>query len=135
MSPRVDDSLTDEPAYLCGRIMALLDAIQHVALGDVGVGVVQRYYAAASTTPGLVLGRMIRNAQVAHFPKARGDQKTKGLAIKIERQIQELMAQMTSAPPPTLDLEQQTLFALGFYQQQADRYTKKPDPEQPAVES
>lgn len=134
MTPQVDDSLADQPAYLCGRIMALLDTIQHVALGDVGVGVVQRYYAAASTTPGLVLGRMIRNAQVAHFPKARGEQKTKGLAIKIETHIQELMAQMKSAPPATLDLEQQTLFALGFYQQQADRYTKKPDANEPAAE-
>ena len=36
--------------------MALLAAIQEVALGDVGAGVVQRYYAAASTTPALVLG-------------------------------------------------------------------------------
>ena len=124
MSPTVDENLSDQPAYLCGRIMALLDAIQEVALGDVGAGVVSRYYAAASTTPALVLGRMIRNAQVAHFPKARGDQSKKGLAIKIERQIQELMSQMTSAPPATLDLQEQTLFALGFYQQRADRFTK-----------
>ncbi|WP_436717770.1 type I-C CRISPR-associated protein Cas8c/Csd1 [Roseiconus lacunae] len=130
MSPRVDDSLVDQPAYLCGRIMALLDTIQHVALGDIGVGVVQRYYASASTTPGLVLGRMIRNAQVAHFPKARSDERTKGLAIKIERQIQDLMSQMTSRLPASLDLEEQTLFALGFYQQQADRYTKKSEPKQ-----
>lgn len=129
MTARVDDSLSDQPAYLCGRIMALLDAIQEVALGDVGVGVVQRYYAAASTTPALVLGRMIRNAQVAHFPKARSDESKKGLAIKIERQIQDLMSQMRIAPPATLDLEEQTLFALGFYQQQADRYTKKTEPE------
>ena len=132
MSVRVDDTLSDQPAYLCGRLMALLGAIQEVALGDVGVGVVQRYYSAASTTPALVLGRMIRNAQVAHFPKARGDDSKRGLAIKIEGQIQELMAKMTSAPPATLDLEGQTLFALGFYQQQADRFTKKSDPDQPA---
>ena len=46
MTVDVDDSI-DCPAYLCGRIMALLAMIQEEALGNVGAGVVQRYYAAA----------------------------------------------------------------------------------------
>ncbi len=35
--------------------MAVLAELQKAALKDVGAGVVQRYYAAASTTPALVL--------------------------------------------------------------------------------
>jgi len=37
----------------------------------------------------------------------------------------QLWSRMKTAPPTTLTLEQQTLFALGFYQQQATRYAKK----------
>jgi CRISPR-associated protein Csd1 len=119
MTTDVDDSI-DDPAYLCGRIMAVLANIQQAALGDVGAGVVQRYYAAASATPALVLGRLVRTAQIAHLPKIDG-----GLRHHFEGQMMQLWSRMKTAPPATLTLEQQTLFALGFYQQQATRYAKK----------
>ena len=120
MKTAVDDSI-DDPAYLCGRIMAVLAAIQHEALGPVGAGVVQRYYAAASSTPALVLGRLVRTAQVAHLTK----KDTKPLLRHFENQMRDLWCRMKTSPPTTLTLEQQTLFALGFYQQQAARYEKK----------
>lgn len=119
MSAELDPTL-DSPAYLCGRVMALLASIQEKALGNVGAGVIQRYYAAASATPALVLGRLVRTAQVAHLPKIDG-----GLKHYFESQLSELWSQMKSAPPTTLTLEEQTLFAMGFYQQQASRYQKK----------
>jgi CRISPR-associated protein Csd1 len=50
-------------AYHCGRVIAILAALQRSALGNVGAGVIQRYYASASTNPGLVFGRLIKNAQ------------------------------------------------------------------------
>ena len=52
-----------EPAYHCGRLMAVYAALQRSALGDVGAGVVQRFYAAASVTPALILGRVARMSQ------------------------------------------------------------------------
>lgn len=119
MKTDVDDSI-DDPAYLCGRIMAVLANIQQTALGDVGAGIVQRYYAAASATPALVLGRLVRTAQIAHLPKIDG-----GLRYYFESQMTQLWSRMKTSPPTTLTLEQQTLFALGFYQQQAARYAKK----------
>lgn len=119
MSAELDPTL-DSPAYLCGRVMALLASIQEKALGDVGAGVIQRYYAAASATPALVLGRLVRTAQIAHLPKIDG-----GLKHHFESQLSELWSRMKSAPPTTLTLEEQTLFAMGFYQQQASRYQKK----------
>ena len=51
------------PAYHCGRLLAVFANLQRAALGDVGAGVVQRYYAAASQTPGLILGRLSANAR------------------------------------------------------------------------
>lgn len=119
MSIEVDDSI-DNPAYLCGRIMALLASVQERALGDVGAGVVQRYYAAASATPALVLGRLVRTAQVAHLPKIEG-----GLRYHFESQLSALWSRMKTSPPSTLSLEEQTLFAMGFYQQQAAKYQRK----------
>lgn len=108
------------PAYLCGRIMALLGAIQREALGDVGAGVIQRYYAAASATPALVLGRLIRTAQIAHLPKIQQE----GLRYWFENQLAELWTKMNAAPPRTLTLEEQTLFAMGYYHQLAKRLKK-----------
>ncbi len=107
-----------KPAYLCGRIMALLADIQQVALGNVGAGITQRYYAAASATPGLVLGRLIRLAQTGHLPKIESD----ALRNWFEKQLAEIWQQMNRVPPSTLDLTGQTLFAMGYYQQKAQRF-------------
>jgi CRISPR-associated protein Csd1 len=118
MTAELDETVED-PAYLSGRIMALLAAVQEAALGNVGAGVVQRYYAAASATPALVLGRLVRTAQIAHLPKLEG-----GLRHYFESQLTDIWNRMKSAPPTTLTLEKQTLFAMGYYQQKALRGKK-----------
>lgn len=107
------------PAYQCGRLMAYFASLQYRALGDVGAGVVQRYYASASTTPALVIGRMTTLAQF-HLNKL----KNKG-AFWYEQQIAEIFAQIENNIPSTLSLEEQSLFALGYYQQMAEIRTKK----------
>jgi len=101
------------PAYHCGRLMAVLADLQYSALGDVGAGVVQRYYAAASTTPALVLGRLTRTSQF-HLNKLEG-----GLAYWYEGRIAPIWGRIKDCLPKTLTLEEQSLFALGYYQQKA----------------
>ncbi len=100
-------------AYQCGRLLAVLANLQRAALGDVGAGVVQRFYAAASQTPGLILGRLVSNAR-NHLGKLDG-----GLAYWYENQIADVMSRLKDSAPRTLDLEGQGLFALGYYQQLA----------------
>lgn len=100
-----------EPAYQCGRLLAVLASLQRAALGDVGAGVVQRYYVSASQTPGLTIGRLVSNAK-NHLNKLDG-----GLAFWYEDQIAEIMSRIQDRIPATLDLERQSLFALGYYQQ------------------
>lgn len=107
------------PAYHCGRLMAVYAALQRAALGDVGAGVVQRYYAAASATPALVLGRLARSSQF-HLNKLEG-----GLTYWYESALSQIWSQLGDGAPRTLDLEEQSLFALGYYQQLADLRTKK----------
>lgn len=108
-----------EPAYQCGRLLAMLASLQYSALGDVGAGVVQRYYVAASQTPGLTIGRLVANAK-NHLNKLEG-----GLAHWYEEQIAEIMSRIRDRIPTTLDLEGQSLFALGYYQQIAARKDNK----------
>lgn len=103
-----------QPAYHCGRLLAVLARLQRDALGDVGAGVVQRYYSAASQTPGLVLGRLVRNAQ-NHLGKPEMRGKTSG----IEDWLKEIHGKLKDNMPSTLTLEEQSLFALGYYQQLA----------------
>jgi len=101
------------PAYHCGRAIALFARLQRAALGDVGAGVVQRYYTAASQTPGLILGRLATNAK-NHLSKLDG-----GLAWWYENQLAGIMSSIGDFVPRTLTLEEQSLFALGYYQQLA----------------
>jgi CRISPR-associated protein Csd1 len=103
-----------DPAYHCGRLLAVLAKLQHAALGDVGAGVVQRYYPAASSAPGLTLGRLIGNAR-NHLGKLEG-----ALSFWYEQLIAEIMGRLGDNIPRTLNLEGQGLFALGYYQQLAD---------------
>jgi CRISPR-associated protein Csd1 len=121
LMPELKPSLAST-AYQCGRLMAVLGRLQTSALGDVGAGVVQRYYASASTTPALVFGRLIRGAQF-HLNKL-GDQK-RWLAIWYERLIGEVCGKIGTSMPATLGLEAQSLFALGYYQQLAALWAGK----------
>ena len=99
-------------AYHCGRLMAILAEIQQAALGNVGAGVVQRYYAAASATPALVLGRLVRTSNY-HMEKIGYRKKRDGLKdLHIG-----VWCRLKDEVPQTLTLKEQSLFALGFYQQ------------------
>lgn len=118
LKPALNEGFPD-PAYQCGRLMAVLAELQRRALGDVGAGVVQRYYAAASSTPALVLGRLTRTSQF-HLNRLEP-----GLAYWYESKISGIWSRLNKAPPRTLSLEEQSLFAMGYYQQLADMRTKK----------
>jgi len=120
MTEKLNPVLKDS-AYLSGRILALLADIQWQALGDVGAGIVQRYYAAASATPGLVLGRLVRLANMGHLPKIEPVRLRKWF----ENQLAQIWKELDESPPATLSLEKQTLFAMGYYQQKANRPTKE----------
>lgn len=109
------------PAYHCGRWLAIFANLQRAALGDVGAGVVQRNYGAVSQAPALHLGRLVTNAK-NHLNKLEP-----GLAFWFEERIAAIASRIGDAPPRTLTLEQQSLFALGYYQQLAQLRAGKVD--------
>lgn len=103
-----------DPAYLCGRLFAVFDRLQYLALGGVNAGVVERYYASASATPALVMGRLFRNAQF-HLAKTDG-----GVATNVAKDFEAIAGALGDQFPAALDLEGQGRFALGYYHQKAD---------------
>jgi len=107
------------PAYHCGRLVAVMADLQHAALGNVGAGLVQRFYAAASATPALVLGRLVRTSQF-HLGKL-----DPGLAHRYEQRLADIWSRIKDEPPKTLGLEEQSIFALGYYHQLAARKNKE----------
>ena len=125
MTETVQPGLTEDlasPPYQCGRLMAVLASLQHAALRDVGADVIQRYYAAASSTPALVFGRLVRTAQF-HLGKVK--QEAPGRAWWYEDRIADICTRIGKSMPATLTLEEQSLFALGYYQQLAVMRTPK----------
>ncbi len=117
MQPVVGPCLREDhpnPAYQCGRLMAALAALQRAALGDVGAGVIQRYFSSASATPSLVFGRLLRSSQ-HHLQKLDA-----GLRNVMEGRIASIAARIGDTYPASLGLEGQSMFALGYYQQIAE---------------
>jgi CRISPR-associated protein Csd1 len=105
---------SQDAAYLCGRLFAVFDRLQYLALGQVNAGVAERYYASASVTPALVMGRLFRNAQF-HLAKAGG-----GVAENVRKDFEEISCALGDQFKPTLTLEEQGRFALGYYHQKAE---------------
>ena len=106
----------EDVAYRCGRLLAVIEEVQRTALGDVNSTVVDRFYGTASTAPISVFSRLIRGAQ-PHLAKLRRDRR--GAYRALDARLQEVLKPVQSFPS-VLDLEQQGLFALGYYHQRAD---------------
>jgi len=111
-----------EPAYQLGRLFAVLEKTQQDALGEVGATIRDRFYSAASATPGLVFPRLIRTYQHHLAKMERG---------KVGREIlvREILEPLTSFPAH-LNLTDQGLFAIGYYHQMRDLWTSKQEKEQ-----
>jgi len=111
----------DHAAYHCGRLLAQLEIIQRRAQGEkINATLIDRYYGAASTTPAKVMGTLVQGAQ-AHLTKIRKtNQGTyKALQSHLEDIIDELSPEAEQFPR-TLSMQQQSIFALGYYHQRAD---------------
>ncbi len=116
----LDTSRTEVP-YRLGRLLAAVDKVQQEALGGVGATLVDRYYGAASSTPAAVFPTLLRRFQ-NHLGKLKRDKA--GLAVNRERLIQEILNSLESFPT-ILGLTEQGMFALGFYHQRQNFFTKK----------
>jgi CRISPR-associated protein Csd1 len=125
--PEIDLTNT-HPAYLCGRLLAVLQAIQHRALGySVGRTVLETYYGRAATHPGLVLPALVSQARQHLGTMRRGGGSGTGAAIYWDRALQDIFVLFDAQGgfPPSLKPLEQGLFQLGFYQQEAEHERRR----------
>ena len=107
------DEKSRDPAYRCGRLLAVLESAQYAALGITAV--TDRFYGAASSAPASVFGRLLRGAQ-PHLTKLERDRP--GAYHALQQRLEEVLGGLDGFPK-TLDMEAQGLFALGYYHQRA----------------
>ena len=117
------DKNSTEPGYLLGRLFAVLEHAQSAALGGhVNATIRDRYYGAASATPASIFPVLLRNSN-NHLSKVRKERK--GQAVNIEKLLQEILDKMPDHFPRSLNIEGQGRFAIGYYHQSKDHYTKR----------
>jgi len=116
------DTTNKDIGYLLGRLLAVIERAQQLALGDVNATVIDRYFSGASATPGAVFPRLLKNMR-HHISKAR-DGKYGGAAVWLDRQADEIASQI-DAFPAFLPLPQQGLFILGYHHQRHALWQKK----------
>ncbi len=83
---RLDPEITNA-AYRCGRLLAVLEAVQRRAIPGVSATIVDRFFGTASSAPASVFGRLLRGAQ-PHLAKIERDQR--GLYFIFQRAIEEI---------------------------------------------
>lgn len=117
------DSQRTDPGYVTGRLFALLEKIQSdSAGGDLNATIKDRFFSAASATPGIAFPRLIRLSQ-HHLAKMDVGQK-----IYYERQLGEVMNKLDGFAQH-LNLQEQGLFAVGYFHQRQDLFTSRKDRE------
>ncbi|MEL6927982.1 MAG: type I-C CRISPR-associated protein Cas8c/Csd1 [Cyanobacteria bacterium J06600_6] len=120
LNPNLEEG--DRSAYYCGRLLAVLEAIQRKAIGSVNASLTDRYYGAASSTPANAFSPLMRGAR-NNLATLR--HKNRGACMALEQKIEEVTFNLPTFPK-TLNLQQQGLFALGYYHQRAsDRAAAK----------
>ncbi len=108
-----------ESGYRLGRLFAVLERLQGDAINSPNATIVDRYFGAACATPAVVFPRLMKLAQHHASKSSRGGW--------YQRQIQDVVSGLDAANafPSTLSLQQQGLFAVGYYHQRADLWTSK----------
>ena len=117
--PMLDPDNT-HPAYRLGRLFAVLEKAQEEASPGLNATIRDRYYGAASSTPVAVFTTLLR-LKNAHLKKL-----SPGRAQWFEKLLGEVLAPVADFPAH-LTLPNQGRFALGYYHQRQDFFSKKPD--------
>ncbi len=111
------DKNNTNPAYLCGRLFAVLERIQrNAAEGELNKTIKDSYFASACAKPQAVFTQLMRLAQY-HMKKD-------DYAERNNRLIGEIIDKLGDSFPSTLPLAEQGKFIIGYYQQVQNFYEK-----------
>ena len=121
MIPVSLDTENTNPAYLLGRLFAVLERAQSIAL-DLKVTIKDRYFASASATPARVFPLLVKNA-THHLALLKKGEKVR-LGYWLEKEIGLIWMKLEADMPRAFNLEDQGRFIAGYYHQ---RWTPKQD--------
>ncbi len=113
------------PAYLLGRLFAVLEKAQQEAVPEAKATIKDRYFTSACASPASVFAILLRLSQ-HHLSKIKSDHPA--YAWHLDRLIGDILARLDveqNPIPARLTLDEQGVFILGYYHQRADIYTKK----------
>lgn len=106
------------PAYLCGRLFAVLEKIQQEASGNsLNRTIKDGYFASASARPSMVFPKLIRLSQY-HLNKVKSP-------VYFNKLTGEIIDHLDGGFPDTLFLKEQGEFVVGYYQQYQSFFEKK----------
>ena len=114
--------------YRLGRLFAVLEKVQEEANPGLNATIRDKFYASASSTPNAVLGNLMR-LKNHHLGKL-----SQGRSIYFEKLLGEVIAEIPFFPAH-LSLDEQGNFAIGYYHQRQDFFTKKESPEKQPTET
>lgn len=118
---------TNNQAYLLGRLFSMLESIQEASAGGtLNTTIKDQYLNSMCSTPALVMAQLLKLKE-SHTKKLRRDKP--GLAVKLEKQLTEIVSRLEINIPTQLSLEEQAVFMLGYYHQTQKRYEKKQEEE------
>lgn len=107
--------------YCLGRLFAVLEKLQTDVQPGIKATIRDRYYSSASSTPKTVFGTLMR-LSTHHLQKMEKP----SWRVNAEKRIGEVM-DLIPEFPSHLNMENQGLFAIGYYHQKQDFYRKKPE--------
>lgn len=110
--------------YRLGRLFATLEKIQQEANPGINATIRDRFYGAASSTPSTVFGNLMR---LSNHHLSKIEKEKVGLFKVRKRLLGEIIdgVECKISFPPHLCLDDQGRFAIGYYHQTQDFYTKK----------
>lgn len=116
------DKESKNPAYLLGRMFAVLERIQYQALGDINANIADRYYGSASAVPFSVFPRLLVGAR-HHLSRLRKDKP--GMAVNLDKDLGEIIAALPENYPRHFSIDEQGRFSIGYYQQKQSYFASK----------
>lgn len=113
------DTTNNNIGYRLGRLFAALEKVQEEANSGINATIRDRFYGAASSTPVAVFALLMK-LKNHHLAKLEN----RGRAVNFEKLISEIMLEINEFPPH-LSLADQGRFAVGYYHQRQEFFTKK----------
>lgn len=112
------DKESKNVAYRLGRLFAVLEKAQKDAVPGAKSTIMDRYYGSASATPRVVFPQLIRLGQ-HHIQKS-------DYGFAVDKMIEEIISGIQEFPAH-LSLDDQGVFAIGYYHQRQAFFTKSED--------